>query len=261
MINLDGVRWGTAAEIAVQLGHGVTAAAVRSWAARDGLPAVRTRDEAGPAAGPVPRSRRRPGSTQRSAAQGEDVAGWRLEGRTYYRGMADAPNTADWLQGIGTVAAFALTGAGLLWEARARRLDRSDQDRALARGVVIRRYPADLINADELGTITGARGVAVKVENYCSEPAINVVVLDPPGPAPETISPGAKHTFGCHLPQPVFDGYRELEDLMPVPLVDYQVGGRRWARRGSEEPIPWPPRRSPLNLWKLSRRDSTEIGA
>ncbi|MFI7547227.1 hypothetical protein [Actinoplanes sp. NPDC049599] len=47
MIVVDGVRWGTAAEIAVQLGHGVTAAAVRSWAARDGLLAVRTRDGAG----------------------------------------------------------------------------------------------------------------------------------------------------------------------------------------------------------------------
>jgi predicted ArsR family transcriptional regulator len=47
MINLDGVRWGTAKEIAVQLGHGVTEAAVRSWAARDGLLAVRVRDGAG----------------------------------------------------------------------------------------------------------------------------------------------------------------------------------------------------------------------
>jgi len=47
MINLDGVRWGTAAEIAEQLGHGANPTAVRSWAARDGLSSVRIRDAAG----------------------------------------------------------------------------------------------------------------------------------------------------------------------------------------------------------------------
>jgi hypothetical protein len=44
MIVVAGVRWGTAAEIANYLGHGVTPAAVRSWAARDGLPAARMAD-------------------------------------------------------------------------------------------------------------------------------------------------------------------------------------------------------------------------
>lgn len=47
MIVLDGVRWGTAREIADQLGHGVTAAAVRKWASRDGLPVARTFDTSG----------------------------------------------------------------------------------------------------------------------------------------------------------------------------------------------------------------------
>ena len=47
MIEVDGVQWGTAAEIAGQLGHGVTEAAVRKWAARDGLPSPRMRGDDG----------------------------------------------------------------------------------------------------------------------------------------------------------------------------------------------------------------------
>lgn len=39
-----GVRWGTAAEIAEQLGQGVTVHAVRWWARNDDLPCVRTTD-------------------------------------------------------------------------------------------------------------------------------------------------------------------------------------------------------------------------
>ena len=41
----DGQRYGTAAEVAKALG--VTEAAVRNWARRDGLPAVRMTDDAG----------------------------------------------------------------------------------------------------------------------------------------------------------------------------------------------------------------------
>ena len=49
MINVDGVRWGTAAEVAAQLGHGVTEATVRSWTqpSRGGLSSARLRDGAG----------------------------------------------------------------------------------------------------------------------------------------------------------------------------------------------------------------------
>lgn len=47
MIGDGGVQWGTAAEIAEQLGGGVTAAMVRNWAARDGLPRARMRDRVG----------------------------------------------------------------------------------------------------------------------------------------------------------------------------------------------------------------------
>jgi hypothetical protein len=43
----DGSRWGTAAEIAAHLGHGVTEAVVRSWVRRDGLPAARMADDDG----------------------------------------------------------------------------------------------------------------------------------------------------------------------------------------------------------------------
>ncbi|MBG0560707.1 hypothetical protein [Actinoplanes aureus] len=47
MIQVAGEWWGTAAEIADQIGHGVTAATVRRWAERDDLTAVRTVDRAG----------------------------------------------------------------------------------------------------------------------------------------------------------------------------------------------------------------------
>lgn len=42
-----GTRWGTAAEIATHLGHGVTSAVIRSWAHRDDLPAARMSDRNG----------------------------------------------------------------------------------------------------------------------------------------------------------------------------------------------------------------------
>lgn len=41
MITIDGVEYGNATEIAAHLGHGVTPAAVRRWADRDGLTARR----------------------------------------------------------------------------------------------------------------------------------------------------------------------------------------------------------------------------
>jgi len=47
VIIVDGDRWGTAAEIAAHIGHGVTPATVRSWAARDGLASVRMTDDDG----------------------------------------------------------------------------------------------------------------------------------------------------------------------------------------------------------------------
>jgi hypothetical protein len=53
MINMDGVRWGTAAEIATHLGHGVAADEVRSWAAGDGLASARLTDERGFAGWPA----------------------------------------------------------------------------------------------------------------------------------------------------------------------------------------------------------------
>lgn len=43
----NGQRWATAAQIAAHLGHGVTPATVRSWAARDGLPTARMTDAQG----------------------------------------------------------------------------------------------------------------------------------------------------------------------------------------------------------------------
>lgn len=47
MIEVAGEWWATAAEIADHIGHGVTPATVRSWAARDGLAAVRATDDVG----------------------------------------------------------------------------------------------------------------------------------------------------------------------------------------------------------------------
>lgn len=47
IVDDDGTTWGTAAEIAAHLGHGVTAAAVRRWADRDHLPRAATTDDAG----------------------------------------------------------------------------------------------------------------------------------------------------------------------------------------------------------------------
>lgn len=41
IVDEHGIWWGTAAEIAAHLGHGVTVAALRKWVTRDGLPAVR----------------------------------------------------------------------------------------------------------------------------------------------------------------------------------------------------------------------------
>lgn len=47
MIQVAGEWWGTAAEIADQIGQGVTGATVRRWADRDGLTAVRSVNAAG----------------------------------------------------------------------------------------------------------------------------------------------------------------------------------------------------------------------
>jgi hypothetical protein len=47
VIKVDGEEWGTAREIAGQLGHGVTEAAVRKWATRDGLSSARVRRDDG----------------------------------------------------------------------------------------------------------------------------------------------------------------------------------------------------------------------
>jgi hypothetical protein len=76
MITVDGVPWGTAAEIAEHLGHGVTAAAVRAWVRRDGLPAVRLPDACGrprvrhplPAAATIERAKRHAGRGRKRPA-------------------------------------------------------------------------------------------------------------------------------------------------------------------------------------------------
>ncbi len=47
MIAVAGEWWGTAAQIAQHLGHGVTDDMVRRWAARDGLASVRLVDGIG----------------------------------------------------------------------------------------------------------------------------------------------------------------------------------------------------------------------
>lgn len=47
IVDADGARWGTAAEIADHLGGGVTVDAVRKWAQRDGLPSARIAGEDG----------------------------------------------------------------------------------------------------------------------------------------------------------------------------------------------------------------------
>jgi hypothetical protein len=47
VIQVAGEWWGTAAEIAAHIGHGVTVAGVRRWADRDGLTAVRGADGQG----------------------------------------------------------------------------------------------------------------------------------------------------------------------------------------------------------------------
>jgi hypothetical protein len=47
MIEVAGEWWGTAAEIAGHIGHGVTPDAVRWWARHDGLTRVRMFDEHG----------------------------------------------------------------------------------------------------------------------------------------------------------------------------------------------------------------------
>lgn len=47
MIEVAGEWWATAAEVAEHIGNGVTVAAVRRWASRDGLVAVRSVNEAG----------------------------------------------------------------------------------------------------------------------------------------------------------------------------------------------------------------------
>ncbi len=47
MIRIEGEWWGTAAQVADHLGGGVTAAMLRNWAARDGLPKVRSVDRDG----------------------------------------------------------------------------------------------------------------------------------------------------------------------------------------------------------------------
>jgi hypothetical protein len=47
MIQVADEWWGTAAEIATHLGHGVTDAVVRSWARSDSLCSLRVHDENG----------------------------------------------------------------------------------------------------------------------------------------------------------------------------------------------------------------------
>lgn len=76
MIDVAGERWGTAAEIAEHLGHGVTEAAVRAWARRDGLPAIKMPDAHGrprvchpvPAAATIERAKRQAGRGRKRAA-------------------------------------------------------------------------------------------------------------------------------------------------------------------------------------------------
>jgi len=47
MIEVAGEWWGTAAQIAEHIGHGLTVAGVRRWAERDGLTSVRSTDAFG----------------------------------------------------------------------------------------------------------------------------------------------------------------------------------------------------------------------
>lgn len=47
LVDDNGTRWGTAAELAQHLGGGVTIAAIRNWARRDGLTSARMTDDDG----------------------------------------------------------------------------------------------------------------------------------------------------------------------------------------------------------------------
>lgn len=95
----------------------------------------------------------------------------------------------DWLQAIGTVAAFAVTGAGLLWEARSRRLERRDGDKALARCVVITAIP-DECGSPRTATSPGTPQMGIRLK--LRRPAWHHSALSMFG------APGV-----CHLPLPI----------------------------------------------------------
>jgi hypothetical protein len=165
--------------------------------------------------------------------------------------VAEDPNVADWLQGVGTVAAFAVTGAGLLWEARARRVQRGDQDLAVARCVIVRPHLVPNSTDTNTGQVLGVKAVGATIENCCAEPLFNVrlfaidagLVVDPPSGRVVHIEPGGKASLQFRLAREITSGVTsDPARVLPRVAVDYQVGGRRWVRFGSTDPLPWPHR-------------------
>lgn len=155
----------------------------------------------------------------------------------------------DWLQAIGTVAAFAVTGAGLLWEARSRRLERRDGDKALARCVVITAIPDELLS-NAYGSIQAVGGAAVTVTNYSREPITEVRIMFADSAAgavrgddfTASIGPGESHGFGWKFAKPLEypDGDMQIPPSlldMVKPVVEYRIVGGLWTRAGHLEPV------------------------
>jgi hypothetical protein len=186
-----------------------------------------------------------------------------LDTRLYCYGVAnvsDAPNITDWLQGIGAVLAFAVTGVGLLWEIRSRRLEGADRDRARARSVVA--VIDDAEGPLEDGEVRfGVERATITVTNFSPEPITNVMIILPTGSNSgrvwpsfvPSIGPGKEFVAEWELGEPF--SYRsgdrpEIVDTKVEDIaVDFQIAGRRWVRVGHAEP----------ELWRKNQRSSTEV--
>jgi len=173
-----------------------------------------------------------------------------MEFSSSYRAPAgqEQPKITDWLQGIGTVVAFAVTGVGLLWEVRARRLERAESDAALARCVSLSATHGQVTTHQDTGITLKIHTVDLYVSNHGSEPAIIMAasLSRPPGSShlngpklPITVVPDSVQTVHWQLPEPLeCPGGRLPASMMDEidPQVRYQVGGVLWERRGLQEP-------------------------
>ncbi|MFC7280017.1 hypothetical protein ACFQS1_39175 [Paractinoplanes rhizophilus] len=162
---------------------------------------------------------------------------------------SDAPNITDWLQGVGTVLALAVTGGGLLWEVRSRRLENVAQEISRARCVIVTAEEPEFLEEDL--PISEFDHAAVTVTNHSSEPITNVRVYPSGGDAhgelwpsfAPVIGPGKEFYTQWKLLEPFSLGGESMPRLINKEAekltIDFQIAGRRWIRVGNADPKLW----------------------